>query len=223
MDRPDELIPNDVAQRRHRKRTIWEAKWSQPGYAPPWLGRGVSDEIVAAVESRWFAPGSYALDIGCGEGAVAGWLAEHGFPTVGLDIAPSAIARARKHCAGGAGTPEFLALDICEAPPPDRQYAVIVDRGCLHQIFPVDWPSYLENVVKVAAPGARMLLYMKAFRNGIPTGDPAERRRVIGEVEQALGSHFTTIRHALTSLDPHDGTLRKRGLPGMVFWLVRRS
>ena len=37
-----------------------------------------------------------ALDIGCGTGKSAVWLAEHGFDVTGIDLAPTAIRRARE-------------------------------------------------------------------------------------------------------------------------------
>src|SRR4051794_22998355 len=70
MDRASQMPPDLAAaaaqQRRRRERLSWEAQWNRPDYAPPWLGRAVSKEIVEAVEEGWFLPGTAALDIGCG-------------------------------------------------------------------------------------------------------------------------------------------------------------
>lgn len=41
-----------------------------------------------------FNPGT-ALDIGCGEGADALWLKNHGWDVLGIDFAPTAVARTR--------------------------------------------------------------------------------------------------------------------------------
>ena len=212
-----------AAQRRRRERLSWEGQWSRPDYAPAWLGRAISPEIVAAVDEGWFAPGTAALDIGCGQGEVAAWMAERGFHSVGIDIAPAAIARARHLHAGVVGTVEFLPLDICAQAPPDLQYSVIIDRGCLHQIPLEDGPRYLENLLKVAAPDARMLLFMKAFRDGIPMGDAADEARVLGTVREVLGGHFSILRHAQTFLDRDGGSDAGRALGGIVLWLSRRS
>ena len=110
-------------------------------FSPPWLGRGISKEITAAVEDGWFAPGAPALDIGCGQGEVAGWLAEHGHPTIGFDIAPAVIARARASNGEVPGRLEFHVLDVCGDPLPDWQFRILIDRGCLHQLISNDYPA----------------------------------------------------------------------------------
>jgi SAM-dependent methyltransferase len=202
----------------------WQQKWSDEGYSPPWLGRQVSKEIAAAVAEGWFPPGARALDIGCGEGEVAGWLAEHGFPTVGIDIAPAAIERARRRFTESSGRLEFYAVDVCSQSPPDWQYRVLVDRGCLHQIISrADRVAYLRTIVRVSAADARLLLFVKAYRDGQPVGDPTEQRRVVAAVEAELGRAFSIVRSADTYVDPDDGTQPERALGGMVFWMVRRS
>jgi SAM-dependent methyltransferase len=221
------VFPDDpaAALRRRRERLSWEGQWSRPDYAPPWLGREVSREIVEAVDGGWFPAGAAAIDIGCGQGEVAAWMAARGFHTVGIDIAPAAIARARHLHADTdvTGKLDFLALDICAQPPPNHQYPVIIDRGCLHQIPLEDGPRYLANILAVTAPGARMLLFMKAFRDGIPLGDAADEARVLGLVHEVLGAHFTILRHASTFLDRDGGSDAARALGGIVLWLSRRS
>jgi SAM-dependent methyltransferase len=211
-----------AALRRRRERLSWEAQWSRLDYAPPWLGRAVSREVVEAVEDGWFPPAAAALDIGCGQGEVAAWMAERGFHSVGIDIAPAAITRACRLHSAVPGKLEFLALDICARPPPDHQYSVIIDRGCLHQIPREDGPRYLENILAVSAPDARMLLFMKAFRDGVPMGDATDEARVLGVVQEVLGSHFTTLRHAHTFLDRDAGSDTSRALGGIVLWLTRQ-
>ncbi|MDU3165836.1 MAG: methyltransferase domain-containing protein [Corynebacterium sp.] len=56
-----------------------------------WSGKPNSTLVDYAAE---LAPGS-ALDIGCGEGADALWLKNHGWDVLGIDFAPTAVARTR--------------------------------------------------------------------------------------------------------------------------------
>ena len=194
-----------------------------PGLHGAMAGPGVSSEVVDAVDEGWFPAGVPALDVGCGQGEVAAWLSSRGFPTLGVDIAPSAIARAVRQYGERPGTLEFQALDICSESPPDRQYRVLVDRGCLHQIHPADAPSYLRTIVSVSAPDARMLLFVKAFRHDVPLNDASEWRRVSDQVEQAMSPSFEIVRRRQTFLDPFEARVTPaRALPGIGFWLVRR-
>src|ERR1022692_4406826 len=55
-------------------------------------------------ETRGLRPGR-ALDVGCGEGADAVWLAEHGWDVTALDVSRVALDRAADH-AGHAGLVE---------------------------------------------------------------------------------------------------------------------
>jgi len=212
----------EAQQRRLGRRRTWEDSWSRSDFAAPWMGRSVSKEIVAAVKEGWFAPGSPALDIGCGEGEVAAWLAEQGHPAVGLDIAQAAIARARRRHPEIPGRLEFLALDMCSQAPPDRRYGVLIDRGCLHTIAPADRPDYVRNLSKVAAPDARLLLFVKVTSNVERFGDADEEQRVAAGVEKLMGERFVLIRKALTFLDPFEGRESGKAMPGRVFWLVHR-
>ena len=208
--------------RRWRARRYWERRWRQPDYAPAWRGRDVSREIVAAVNDGWFARGSRALDIGCGEGEVVSWLAEQGFPVVGIDISAAAVARARKRYGETPGRLEFRQLDVCARDPTGGPFSVLVDRGCFHTIADRDVAEYARRVGTASRSGARLLLFVKAFRQGGEFGQPEERARLVARIESALSRHFVLERVAETYLDPHGGAQPDAALPGLVFWLTRR-
>jgi amino acid adenylation domain-containing protein len=210
-----------LAERSGGSRDRWEAMWSRDDFAAPWLGRGVSTEIAEGVGSGWLPTGGTALDVGCGEGDVAGWLAEHGFPSVGVDIAPAAIERAREKFPERPGALEFHALDICSELPPDRGYQILVDRGCFHQLTADEIPRYVDTLTRVSRPTARLLLFVKAFRRGRPIGDLEERAAVVRHVEQSLGRAFAVDHVAETFLDAFNGRDKARALPGLVFWMTR--
>jgi SAM-dependent methyltransferase len=178
--------------------------------------------VIAAVEQGWFRPGQAAIDLGCGEGEIAAWLAEHGFPTLGVDIAPAAIQRARTRFGTLPPRLDFQVHDICADPLPAGPYGVLVDRGCFHQIAAQDRIDYARNLMKASAADASLLLFHKAFRKGIPLGDPKERRRVTDIVQEGLREGFQLEKSAETFLDPCHGADSERALPGLVFWMKRR-
>lgn len=208
------LLP--ARMRRSLERAYWESRWKEEDPNAPWMDRDVSPEIVEAVDDGWFVSGTPAIDLGCGRGDVAAWLAGRGFPTVGVDIAPSAVACANRIHGEIPGRLEFLVADVCTGLLPDRGFGVFVDRGCFHQLDRRDRESYARNLGRAATPNARFLLFVMAFRDGQPTDDPKERARRTSEVERVFGRDFSIDRVAATHLD------RNATLPGLVFWMTRR-
>ena len=68
---------------------FWEQRYSSSDRV--WSGR--ANQALVDVAST-LSPGR-ALDLGCGEGCDAVWLAQHGWEVTGVDISPSAISRGR--------------------------------------------------------------------------------------------------------------------------------
>jgi SAM-dependent methyltransferase len=171
----------------------------------------VPREVAAALESGWLPEGAPALDIGCGEGEIAAWLAARGCPAVGVDIAPSALALARERFPESPGRLEFHAIDVCREAPPDRQYRILVDRACYHQIAPADRRAYWRSIAAVSAPGARLLLLARVLPGWLPD-DPAAVREVRHMIEDGLDGAFSIERTTPSEL----------AHPALAVWMVRR-
>lgn len=91
-------------------RASWNQRYSSTSV---WSGRP-NAALVRHLSDA--APGS-ALDIGCGEGADALWLARHGWAVVGVDWAGAALQHAREHAlaAGAAGSRvRFAEADVSD-------------------------------------------------------------------------------------------------------------
>lgn len=184
------------------------------------LGRPVSPEIVEAVEQGWLRRGGHALDAGCGEGVVAHWLVQQGFTALGLDIAPSAVDRARALHSESEAL-RFDVADLRKERPEGPAFDVVIDRGCLHQMRDHDLPAYAANLCALCAPDARMLIFHRAYRRGVAHGDPKERRRVVGRVERAYDGTFRIVRAEDTYTDPRFGADPETRMSGIVLWLER--
>jgi SAM-dependent methyltransferase len=72
---------------------FWDDRYRQ--HTRVWSGRP-NRQLVDLVEG--LAPGT-ALDVGCGEGADAIWLASRGWDVLGIDVSEVALSRAREHTA----------------------------------------------------------------------------------------------------------------------------
>ena len=84
--------------------------------------------LVDVIESGAIAPGR-TLEIGCGTGTNAIFLAQHGFDVLGVDISEVAVdkARARAH-----GRCRFEVIDFLAAVPTGGPFEFVFDRGCFH-------------------------------------------------------------------------------------------
>jgi len=220
----DLSVPLDAERARTRslQRHNWENKWGDANFDAPWLGRGVSEEIKQAVADGWFPAGARALDAGCGDGSVAAWLAQQGYDAMGVDIAVAAVERARAAFGDGSGRLSFAQTDLCVRLPAGGPFAVIVDRGCFLQIQPADRRRYARHLAASCEGDARLMVFDRAFRDGVPYDDADEKYYKQLEIIGAFGAYFELERAAATYLDADNGRRSERRLPGMVFWLRRR-
>ncbi len=134
-----------------------------PAPAPAWSPAPVFErprtpvnESLVEVASA-MAPGK-ALDLGCGEGQNAIWLAEQGWIVNAVDMAPGAIAEARQHAldAGVDRTVVFTVADTATWRPTSRYDLVF----CTYALPArgMGRSRMLETAAAAVAPGGTILL-----------------------------------------------------------------
>ena len=99
----------------------WDERYSQAGLV--W-GRDANSFVVSQLEG--LSP-RRVLDLGCGQGRNALWLASQGHEVTGLDLSPVAIAQASEIAEGAGLDAKFAAVDLVTdwQPSPDA-YDLIV-------------------------------------------------------------------------------------------------
>ena len=135
---------------------FWEENWRNPEFKPFWFVDGAHQLIREAIEERWLPPGCSILEIGCGIGQGANWLAQHGFAVLGVDFSSEAISRARKTF---PGVP-FATLDVAVVQPLERTFDAIIDAACFHVLAPRQQAAYLANVARWSKAKTKYLLLM---------------------------------------------------------------
>jgi cyclopropane fatty-acyl-phospholipid synthase-like methyltransferase len=140
-----------------RRRRFWDKAWSKGWFAPAFQRGSLRDQLSAALEAGAFPPGASVLDIGCGHGAGAAWLAEKGFKVTAVDISPAAIERSAKMYAAVPGL-EFRVVDACEPGALDGQFDVLLDSACFHALSRGQLPHYAGNLKRWSRPGTRLMI-----------------------------------------------------------------
>ena len=132
------------------------AAWEEHYAAKPRVWSGRVNTRLAEIGPQ--ISGSRALDLGCGEGADAIWLAEHGWTVVGVDISETALERAREaaRTRGVADRIEFRQLDLARGVP-DGPFD-LVSAQFLHSPVEMDRPPILRQVARTLAPGGTLLI-----------------------------------------------------------------
>ena len=152
----------------------------------PWDRADIPPPLAAVVDGPLSRPAGKAVDLGCGTGRQARYLADHGWSVTAVDYIPTAVAAARRRDPDNRVT--WRVADVTEAAAVDPTgdlagtVSLILDNGCLHGI-----PEHLEpravTVEVLAAPGADLLIRaVRRQRRGIgPHGiDPADLTALLG-------------------------------------------
>lgn len=104
------------------------------------------------------------LEIGCGTGVAACFLAQRGFQVDAIDIIPAAIELARKVAAERRLDINYQVQDVCDLPLQGNRYHLIVDSYCLQAIVFDEERACVFAAVKAGLrPGGHYLVSTAMF------------------------------------------------------------
>ena len=132
------------------------------------------DHRLVEVVDEAKSPGR-ALDLGCGTGRNARYLARRGWGATGVDMSGEALRVAAEKATADQLEVLFVRGDVTrlgELGIGDG-YRLVMDGGCYHMVPPARRNAYADGVTRAAAPGA--LLIMVGFGRHLGLGiDPDE-------------------------------------------------
>jgi SAM-dependent methyltransferase len=164
-------------------------------FTMPWEG-GPRSELVELVESGRLRP-CRAVDLGCGSGANAVFLAENGFEVTGVDFAASALVKAARLAEERQVKVDWVQDDLTHISRVRGPFDLLVDYGALDDHNHRDRALYVNEVTPLARPGARFLLWCFEWKpRWWERRLPVAMAMAPGEVERRFGASFAIERIA---------------------------
>ena len=166
----------------------WEGRYRSGDI--PWDSGHPSTELQRVLAEEGIQP-CRAIELGCGTGSNAVWLASLGFEVTAVDISPLAIGRAQERAASAGVFVRFLTADVLDPPDLGGPYDFFFDRGCYHVVRRVDVRRFLRTLAQLSGPGALGLVLAGNARESQSPGPPVVTEN---EIRQELGRVFDVVR-----------------------------
>lgn len=135
----------------------------------PWDIGEPQPALAELVDAGWCV--GRVLDIGCGTGELGLALAARGHEVTGVDLAPTAIAAARRKAAERGLAAEFVVADATELSGYDAHFDTVLDSGLLHCLPPPAQRRYVDVLDRISRPAARVAVLCFADVPGARTPD----------------------------------------------------
>jgi len=182
---------------------------------PPWDTKAPKETVVGWQEAGLVR--GDVLDIGCGLGDNAVYLAQQGHSVTGLDISPTALITAERRAVDAGADVRFAVADATRLDGYTDAFDTVIDSGMYHCLDDEAKRSYAAAVHRATRPGATLLL--SAFSDANAQGQDWPRPMVSEQtLRDTLGDggwDITSLASETVQLPP-DGTVA-------TFWLLRAA
>ncbi len=181
----------------------------------PWDAKAPKAAVI-----NWHAQGVVqgdVLDIGCGLGDNAIYLAQHGHSVTALDISPTALLTAENRAKDAGVNVKFAVGDATSLDGYTDAFDTVIDHSMFHCLNDDDKRSYASAVHRATRDGATLLL--SCFSDANP---PAAARQLPGVTEATLWEVLGGGGWDITSLKPSVWRTEEDGAQiEMAFWHLR--
>jgi SAM-dependent methyltransferase len=153
---------------------------------PPWdIGRAQPAIIRLAEEGLITGD---VIDVGCGTGENALYLASRGLAIIGVDAAPTAIAQAQEKARLRSSSATFLVADALALKGLVRTFDTAIDCGLFHTFSDADRVRFECSLHRTLRAGARYVLL--CFSEQEP-GELGPRRVTQPEIRATFATGWT--------------------------------
>lgn len=130
----------------------------------PWDDPLPPPEVSEVVTS--LKPGR-ALDLGCGFGRAAIYMAINGWEVDAIDFLPEAIVEARKRAEDIGPQLRFHVGSVLELSFLTGVYDLAIDVGCCHNMSNQELQAYRKTLSRLLKPGALFLVFARLRENSL--------------------------------------------------------
>ena len=175
-----------------RRGSWWDEFYADRGKPCPFFVRWPDESLVSYFERRLVRPGR-VLELGCGNGRNAIFLAQQGCEVDAVDFSGEAISWAREHARNAGVSVNFICRSVFDVDIPKHAYDLVYDCGCFHHLPPHRRPGHLDLVRATIKPNGRfgLVCFRPEGGSGLSDREVYEQRTLGG----GLGYSEGQLRH----------------------------
>jgi 2-polyprenyl-3-methyl-5-hydroxy-6-metoxy-1,4-benzoquinol methylase len=138
--------------------TPWSDLYRSGDYRALWDHSYPSPELVGYVFGARLGARARVLDVGCGSGQDAVFLASQNFEVHGLDFSAEALRLAERRARERGVAVSWHHSSVLSTPFDAGYFDLVTDRSCFHHIGGPRRPKYSEEIARILKPGGVLLL-----------------------------------------------------------------
>jgi SAM-dependent methyltransferase len=130
----------------------WDSFYDDRAKPCPFFVKSPDESLAKWLDEGLIRPGR-ALDLGCGHGRNAIFLARHGFSVEGVDYSRRALDWASERVNEAGVSVTLTCRSVFDLALEEGAYDLVYDSGCFHHLPPHRQSTYVDLVARALRPG----------------------------------------------------------------------